>query len=130
MSTDKPIHLSEEDTWNMWIDSVDARRYWADVRTEHIDQHPHPGGVASWYVDFVVEGTDGPVHRLDHERVLGALRTVGENEGDAYPDDVVEAVRGILSAPGNDKATDWVCQLDVYGFNAIVQVAAFGTVSY
>jgi hypothetical protein len=131
MSTDKPIHLSEEDTWNFWVDSVDARRFWADVRAEHIEHKSNPrGAVASWYVDFVVEGTDGPVYRLDHERTLAALRTIAQS-GDAvdlFDDEVVETVRAIITAPDHEKATDEVCQLDVYGFNAIVQVASVGKV--
>ncbi|MGW5720797.1 hypothetical protein ACWEVP_31810 [Amycolatopsis sp. NPDC003865] len=129
MSTDNPIRLSEEDTWNMWVDSVDARRFWADVRTEHIDNAAN-GDVASWYVDFVLTETDEPVYRIDHERILSALRTIAES-GDAvdlFDDEVVETVRAIVSAPDNGKATDEVCQLDVYGFNAIVQVASVGKV--
>jgi hypothetical protein len=128
MSTDNVIHLSADDTWDVWVCAADAHRFWADIRTEHVENDGLD--VASWYVDFVLTGTDEPVYRIDHERVIGALRTIAQS-GDAvdlFDDEVVETVRKIVAAPDANEATNEVCQLDVYGFNAVVQVATVGKV--
>lgn len=126
--------LTPDDTWCMWIDSSDMRYHWASVAEEMVV--PRDGTdtsaeeVQRWSVDLIEDET-GTRFTLNHDAMLATMhRIVRERDTIRLAHSIIDQIAAVLDAGDHDSATDELCQLDVVGFDAIVQIATLGQVTY
>jgi hypothetical protein len=127
-------YLTPDDTWCMWVDSYGMRRYWATIVDETVVERDstevNGGEVRGWSVELI-DDESGDRFTVDHEAMLTAmLRIVDERDAIQLADVIIDQVAAVLNARDRESATDELCQLDVIGNDAIVQVATLGRVIY
>lgn len=133
-SNESRAHLTPDDTWCMWIDSWDMRRFWATVADERsvvrdgtdtsLDE------VLDWTADLVEDETKDRF-TLNHNMMVATMhRIVRERDSVQLSDAIIDQIAEVLAADTRDGATDALCQLDCVGFDAIVQIATLGQVVY
>jgi hypothetical protein len=126
--------LTPDDTWCMWIDSYGIRQSWATVADETVvardGTDPSPDEVLSWSVDLIEDET-GEQFTVDHNLMLATMqRIVCERDTIQLADTITDQIAAVLNAEDHESTTDELCQLDVVGNDAIIQVATLGQVIY
>jgi hypothetical protein len=124
------VHLTPSDTRLIYEDAIPCLQYWAAYRTLAIAGDPINDGdpVVSWSVEIREIDTD-KVWTIDHDKIIAAMVHMVEKKPEIHlRDEIIDQIGLVLAAPDNESATDEICQLDVIGFNAIVQVATLGQV--
>jgi hypothetical protein len=127
-------HLTADDTWCIWIDSWEMRRFWATVADERTVARDGTDTAADevldWAVDLIEDDT-GNRFTLCHNMILATMhRIVRERDSVQLSDEIINQIADVLGADSHDGATDALCQLDCVGFDAIVQFATLGQVIY
>lgn len=126
--------LTPDDTWCMWLDSWDMRRFWATVADERTVARDGSGTTADEVLDWnveLIEDETGDRFTLDHNMMLATMcRIVSECDSVQLSDEIIGQIVDVLDARSHDAATDALCQLDCVGFDAIVQFATLGQVVY
>lgn len=128
------VHLTQQDTRLMYEDALPLTHQWATCRTLHLEGDPidvdDTNPVTAWQVQ-IREDETGRTWEIDHDAVIAAMRTLVDNPAEyRLHDSIIKQIGLVLAATDNEAATDEVCQLDVIGFDAIVQVATLGQVTY
>jgi hypothetical protein len=126
--------LTPDDTWWMWSDSFDTRIRWATVvhesTVERDGTDPSADEVTSWSVDLIEDET-GRRFTVDHDVIIEAMqRIVRCRDTIRLTDTIIDHIAAVLDAKRHEDAMDGLCQLDVIGYDAIVQVATLGQVIY
>ncbi|GHH62445.1 hypothetical protein [Lentzea cavernae] len=126
--------LTPDDTWCMWLDSGEMRWRWATVIDERTVERDGTDTVPDEVLDWSVELTEdetGDRFTLDHNKLLATMeRVVRERGVIRLRSTIVDQIAAVLRADGHDAATDELCQLDCVGFDAIVQIATLGEITY
>ncbi len=128
---DAPL-LTPDDTWCMWIDSSDMRDYLATVTEETVvardGTDTSSEEVQRWSVDLI-DHEAGTRFTLDHDAMLATMhRIVRERATIRLADLIIDQITAVLGASDHNSATDELCQLNVVGLDAIVQIATLGQV--
>lgn len=127
-------HLTPDDTWCMWIDSWEMRRFWATVADERPVARDGTDTTADEVLDWAVELIEdetGDRFTLNHNMMLVTMRLiVRDRDSVQLSGQIIDQIAEVLEADSNDGATDALCQLDCVGFDAIVQIATLGRVIY
>jgi hypothetical protein len=64
---------------------------------------------------------------VDHGVILGTMqRIVRRRDTIRLTDTIIDHIAAVLDAKRHEDAMDGLCQLDVIGYDAIVQVATLG----
>lgn len=126
--------LTPDDTWCMWLDSWDMRRFWATEAHERTVTRDGSDTTADEVLDWnveLIEDETGDRFTLDHNMMLATMcRIVGERDSVQLSEEIIGQIVDVLEADSHDAATDALCQLDCVGFDAIVQFATLGQVVY
>lgn len=128
------VHLTQQDTRLIYEDALPWTRSWATCRTLELAGDPldtdDADPVTAWQVE-VREDESGTTWTVDHDAIIAAMTRIVEHQDQVrLNDEITGQVRAVIAATDNTSATDEVCQLDVQGFDAIVQVATIGKVIY
>jgi hypothetical protein len=131
-------HLTHADTRLMFEDALPSTLSWASVAEVRVIGDPYNDDTdpcTFWEVTVTEDEPEctrlaAPV-TLDHEVWIATMRRmVSERDTIKVRDDIVEQIAAVLEARTNDDAVDEICQLDVTGFDAIVQFATLGELVY
>lgn len=127
-------HLTQQDTRLMYEDAMPMTMHWAACRTLVLEGDPtdvtDENPVTAWRVEVRDDESDR-TWEIDHDAIIAAMRKLVDNPSEyRLHESIIEQIRLVLAATDNELATDEVCQLDVIGFDAIVQVATLGQVIY
>lgn len=110
---------STGDEWVMSVDDGSGDEVVTDWCRRVSEDESHPG--------------DGPgvVVDVDHRMIVQAMkRIIEERDQIRLADSIIDQIQVVYNAADADTARDEMCQLDVIGFDAIVQVAVLGQVIY
>jgi hypothetical protein len=127
-------HLTHSDTRLMFEDAWPFTFSWATVTTMRLlgDPASDTDPCTLWESAITEDEPQGagPVI-ITHEVWIATMqRIVSERHTISLRDDIIDQIAAVLAARTNDDATDELCQLDVFGFDAIVQVATLGNIVY
>jgi len=117
-------------TLAMFEGALTCTSMWAGV-TATDEGNPCTAWTATVTEIDIESGEREPVRepvRITHNTWLSTLRKIVKHK--LLRDDVVTKIAAVLNATDNDSATDWVCQLDSYELDQVVQIAVFGEIVY
>lgn len=123
--------LTPEDTYTMFLDALPGIT-WGETETQKLtgDLLSDTDPVTAW-AEWVTENEPGAQRvLLTHERMLASMQRIADDSTVRLCSEIVEQVRAVLDAVSHEDATDELCQMDVIGFDAVVQVAVLGEVRY
>lgn len=134
-------HLTPADTYSLYLGALDFLHNWGTSETiEEAGDYKDTSGVnplTAWRVR-VTEDEEDPsqfddpsrVWEFGHEDIALAVVKVASDPDINIGEEIVKQFRAVVLAPSNDEATTELCQPDVIGFDAVVQVATIGEVIY
>ncbi|MGI5506477.1 hypothetical protein [Lentzea sp. CA-135723] len=126
--------LTPDDTWNVWFDSWDMRRFWSTVVDEQVvvraDTDTGIDDVLEWTV-VLEEDETGDRFTLDHNMIIATMRRIArERDSIQLSRKIADQIASVVATESHDEATDELCQLDCVGFDVIVQFATLGQLVY
>lgn len=122
--------LTAQDTYIIHIEALPLTVRWGTVGEENLTK-TGDGTITAWTVQIRENGPGKPPVAIRHNDVLAAMRAIiTDQQRHRLRPDIVQPIQAVLNAPTNDKATDAIVNLDVVGFDAIIQVAVIGDAVY
>lgn len=126
-TADKPVHLTQADTWSIVLTGSEFRNLWTEREESDDLQHPGTREVFDWSLTVYLE--DGGTARVTHPDIIKAMQVmVAEREQRTTKDSIIDLIAAVLDAENHDAATDELAQLDSIDCDLIAQVAAVGKV--
>lgn len=124
--------LTPSDTLLMLLDAMPFALSWAQTSEVYCVGDPVRDTCTEWSCEVGEKGPGGgmPV-TVNHETWLATMHTIvaRRDEIDLH-DSYIDQIAAVLDAASRDDATDETCQLDVTGFDAILQIAVLGQLVY
>lgn len=130
MTTTTPrVHITPEHTYCAFIDALPCLCDWGSFLGEQVTggTSVHDDPVSAWEATIREDRRGAAPVRVGHDQMIDAMRRiVAETDSIRSAAHIVDTVRDALNAENEETAGDALCQLDVFGFDVIVQVAALG----
>lgn len=121
-------HLTPHNTHTMLLDATDDLLQWGHVEWREETRDPATNEITAWSAVVTEDDGDGGA-TLNHAALLKAMTEMVAARDTLRLKSVGHYAKA-LAAKSNDEATDHICQVDVYGFGALVQFAVFGQIEY
>lgn len=124
----QPIPLTPADTYEIYISALPNLTSWADILNQDITYDAD--NLTAWTVTLHNKVAPGDPITIGHTDVLDAIAAGATPEPHSLREDIAGPLQAIVNATTNEQASEHLVDLDVDGFDAVIQIAALGGALY